>query len=540
MRDRLRQHFPTVAAFLAVLGVAASVSLLAGTPTGLAYAGGPVVPREPIDLPATADDADLDSYADGVDVVAGNLLLSVELVALDAGSAHPYVLVGTQDDHMRTGKGAELEWTHVVDHDPLGRRAGSPGWQADAIRTGTWVTSRPGEGLGRAVAETGVLGGEVPQGAAWPQTMLVDVRDDRTAFTLDVEVWDVRGSPDRLVGAWPVTVDLGNATWMAASGGQATMLGAQGDLETDGSVLRIVVDRTLDVNATLQDTLAQQWAPAIHFSEGERFFPVPGDALLRFNGFYVQAPDLRTWDLNFNNGRDTYRLLLADVDGDRLVDHTDAAILTGFVAAGDLGRPTVYAHVMRSGAEGIVVQYWFVYFYDYVLGEEDRGIAFLAHAGDRELLQLRFRDAEAALNGTPDSAVFGHHYAGLRISDPKGLGIDGPGWDLFVAQGSHAMYPVAGDDHRVRPTLVGYADLFDGKGDTWAPGNYTVEVLAGQPWHAGTLWGPVTRYSRDLGTSTRPLLNHDFRYPYSDPLFWEFGLPSTSSDRAKALFQVAS
>lgn len=538
MRDRLRQHFPTVAAFLAVLVVAASVSLLAGTPTGLAYAGGPAFPRVPIDLPTAAADRDLDSYGDLTDLTEGNLLVAVGLVALEAGSdVRPYVLVGTQDDHARTGEGAELEWRHVVDHDPLGRRAGSPGWQEDALRTGTWVTSEPGEGQVRAVAETGILGSSVPSGAAWPQTLLVDVREDRALLRLDLEAWDAGARPDRLLGAWQIVVDAANSTWSAGAG-EPVALGAEGDLEEDGAVLRIAVDATVALDAPTKEALAQRWAPTFHFAQGELFFPVPGDALQRFNGFYVQPPDLRTWDRNFNNGRDTYRLFLADVDGDRLVDHNDAAILTGFVAAGELGRPTIYAHVMQAGAEGIIVQYWLLYFYGFVLGEDARGIASLAHSGDRELLQLRFRDLAAARNGTPDSVVFGHHYDGLRITDPAGLGIDGPGWDVYVAQGSHAMYPVAGDDRRVRPTLIGYADTFDGLGATWSPGNYTVEVLAGQPWHAGTLWGPVTRYSRDLGTSARPLLNHDFRYPYSDPIFWEAGMAEATAERARELFEV--
>lgn len=538
MRDRLRQHFPTVAAFLAVLAVAASVSLLAGTPTGLAYAGGPAFPREPLALPSPGDDHDGDSYADAVDLTQGNLLISVALVALQAGDARPSILVGTQDDHARTGKGAELEWLHVVDHDPLGRKAGSPGWQEDAVRTGTWVTSEPGEGQTRALAETGVLGAtaDAPEGAAWPQTMLVDVREDRALLALEVEAWDVAGRPDDLLGTWRIEVDLEAGTWSA--GGSAAALGDEGDLEHDGAVLRIAVDRTTDLAPVLQQDVADRWAPTLRFAAGEQFFPVPGEALQRFHGFYAQPPDLRTWGLSFNNGRDTYRLLLADFDGDRIVDHRDAAILTDVLAAGDVGRPTVYAHVMRAGAEGVVVQYWLLYFYDFVLGEDARGIAALAHAGDRELLQLRFADLEAALNGTPESAVFGHHYDGLRITDPEDLGITGRGWEAFVAQGSHAMYPVAGDDRRVRPTLVGYADVFDGDGRTWAPDNYTVEVLAGQPWHAGTLWGPVTRYSRDLGTSTRPLLSYDFRYPFSDPLLWEAGLAEATADRARELFEA--
>jgi hypothetical protein len=304
-------------------------------------------------------------------------------------------------------------------------------------------------------------------------------------------------------------------------------------------VLRVAVEATLDLPFEAKEELAAAWAPTLRFAAGERFFPVPGSGMQRFHGFFVQPADLRTWDLDFNNGRDAYRLFLADLNGDRVVDHRDAASVTDLIAAGEVGRPTVHAHVLRAGADAVVVQYWMLYFYDFVLGEDDEGIAALAHAGDRELVQLRFRDLDAARNGTPQSAVFGHHYDGMRVTDPAALGIDGPGWDLFVAQGSHATYPVAGDDRRVRPAFAGYADVFDGTGVAWTPGNYTVEVLAGQEWHAGALWGPVTRYSRDLGTSSRPLLNHDFRYPYTDPLFWEAGMESMTAEEARGLLEVA-
>lgn len=550
MRDRLRQHFPTVAALTAMLVLAASVSLLAGTPSGLAYLGGPVVPRVLLDLPPPEQDADLDSYADAADLVDGNLLLAVDLLALDGGDAHPYVLVGTQDDHGRTGAGAELEWPHIVDHDPLGRRAGSPAWQADAIRTGAWVATVPAPGFGRAVAETGRLPQDAPAGAAWPQTLLVDVRDDRASPSLEVELWDSDGSPDRLLGAWRIDVGLelrqgggggsatGNGTWR--SEGTATMSFGESLGLQDGDVtLELSVRAVADLAPETKQAIADAWAPTLRFAEGERFFPVPGAALERFHGFYRQAPDLRTWDESFNNGRDTYRLLLADFNGDRVVDHADAAILTDLVAAGDVGRPTVYAHVRPAGASAIVVQYWFLYFYDFVLGEDDRGIASLAHSGDRELVQLTFDDLAAATNGTPSSVVFGHHYSGVRVTDPAGLGIDGAGWPVFIAQGSHATYPAPGDDHRVRAALAGYADVFRGDGETWTPGNYSLEVLGAQPWHAGALWGPMTRYSRDLGTSTRPLLNHDFRYPFTDPLLWEAGMPELTAAEARDLYEAA-
>jgi hypothetical protein len=566
VRRSLRPHLPTVAAFVAcmLVAVGASVALPeTGAPGGLS-----LVPRVPLELPGVEEDRDLDSYADGVDRMDGDLLVVVDLVGLEApGRApEPYVLIGTQDDHTRFGAGAELEWRHIVDHDPLGHRAGSRAWQRDAIRTGVWVMTVPHPDLERGIAAAGNLTlTEVPAGATWPQRLPVNVRDDRDEVRLRIELYDGAQDPHALLGAWDLRVDvvdqrvvltsdsptapgrsvpagarfgLGTARG-ATPGADGADDGAAGGVSRDTSTggLRLSVSTRPDLPHAVKQELAERWAPDIRFGSKEAFYPVAGEGLQEYHGFATRQPVLRTWDLGFNNGRDAYRLFLADYQRDGRVDHRDAALIAEVLEARHGNR--VYAHVALGPNDQVILQYWFLYVYNFVVDELGRDIAELAHEGDREFVQLRFADLEEAASGMPTTVAYSQHYEGVVVVDPQpGLPpfhLDPLRPAVFVAGGSHASYPVAGDDRERRPAFVGFYDTFDGQGTRWAPGAYTVEVLGGQPWHMGQLWGPATRYARDLGTSFRPLLQHDFRYPYSDPVAWERHLePLAAADAAEA------
>ncbi|MEK6976570.1 MAG: hypothetical protein AABY18_09540 [Candidatus Thermoplasmatota archaeon] len=550
MREWLHFHSPTVGAFLALTVVAGALSM-AMPVTSVAGEHGSVLAATAIPLPGPGEDADRDSYSDAVDRADGDLQVGVRLLELEVPgrNAEPYVLLGTEDDQWRNGAGAELEWTHVVDPDSLGRKAGSPAWQRDVLRTGAWWMSRPGDGLDIAIAETGSLGAAGVSGAHWPQTMWANVRDDRALVTLDVELRDSSDDPHTLRGTWAIAVDLdlglarvGEEPW--------SPLPANLTLEEGDSRLAVQVKASAGPPRATLEAIAARWAPTLLLDSEEAFVPVRGDLLESFHGFTRRGPDdvdLRTWSFDFNAGRDGYRLFLADFDGDGRTGHSDAkqlsdALVCGLVSGNpcvpnDPTAPTVYAQVGVTTDDQVVVQFWFLYFYNFVLDDSGADIEKLQHKGDREFLQMTFDGWEAASNGTPAAIAFSQHYEGLRLDDPQpgAAPLDG-GFNVYIARGSHATYPSPGDDRRLRSSITSIFDRFDGKGMVLDPGNYSLEFLGDQAWHAGYKWGPTTRYTRDLGTSARPLLQHDFRYPFTDPLWWQAGLRSAGSDDLEALY----
>lgn len=551
MREWLRFHSPTVGAFLALCVVAGALSLAMPVPSAALESGSPL-PAEAIPLPGPGEDADGDSYADGVDVLDGDLQVGLRLLELrvPGGDAEPYVLVGTQDDHWRTGEGAELAWRHIVDPDSLGRKPGSPAWQDSVIRTGQWWLTRPGDGLDLALAETGTLGPAAPAGTHWPQTVWANVRDDRAVVTLDVELRDASTRPHSLRGSWHVEIDV--------TGGQARVDGDAwlpfvGDLRLEDGSSSLLVHPLVSggIPHETAQAIAGRWAPTLRFDSEESFVPVSGDLLEAYFGFTRLAPaneDLRTWDLDFNSARDGYRLFLADFNGDGDADHLDAQAMADVLVCGlvdehpcregDRGAPTVYANVAVATDDQVVVQYWFLYFYNFVLDDAGTDIDTLQHKGDREFVQLTFPDLEAARNGTPSAIAFSQHYAGLLVEDPTAdaAPLEGGRLVVQVARGSHANYPAPGDDKRLRSSLTALFDRFDGEGRTLSPGNYTLELLGGQSWHAGYKWGPVTRYTRDLGTSSQPFLQHDFRFPFTDPIWWQASLERATPDELEGMY----
>lgn len=538
MRDWLRDNSATVGPLVALVAVAAVLSLTIPVPGSIAESGSPT-PAQPIPLPAPAEDLDGDTYADTQDLTRGDLHVTVALtnLRLQGDAPQPYVLLGTQDDHWRTGSGAELAWRHVVDPDSLGRKAGSPAWQDAVLRTGAWWMTQPGAGQHIAVGQANAL--PDPLGAAdWPQTLWANVRDDRAVVALEVEARDAASNPHavRLMERLEVHVTDGQAR---VGVGPWLDLPANLTLVEGANRLEVRVDLGLGVPMDEAAVIAQRWAPQLRFDSEEAFYPVAGDLLEDFHGFarpQAGDVDLRTWDLSFNAGRDIYRLFLADFDDDGRTDAQDARILGDILAAGNQGTPTVYAHVAMTTNGQVVVQYWFLYLYNFVLDEVGGEILRLAHKSDREFVQLTFPDLETARNGTPTRIAFSQHYEGLGVvpAGPDDLPLQDGQLIVHVARGSHANYPSPGDDRRLRSSLTSIFDRFDGQGRVLDPGNYTLELLGGQPWHAGYKWGPVTRYTRDLGVASRPLLQHDFRYPFTDPLWWQAGIltvPATDLPR---------
>ncbi|MGB0652857.1 MAG: hypothetical protein ACPGQL_06615 [Thermoplasmatota archaeon] len=511
MREALREHASVVAAVLVLLLVGASVAWAMGPPPAPPHAllpfGG-----EPIELPLPWQDADGDTYADWGDLTSGDRILWLNLTWREP-PAGGYLLVGTQDDHGRTGAGRELAWPHIVDPDPLGRDPGSRGWLDDVVRTGHWQVVRQEE-----------------PSDAWAVAVPLNVREDNATLHVDLEARDSAGRPDPVLGEWAVTFNLETGRWHWGEADTARQVPA-GEVQELGIGLAATVEPALRLATDVRTEVAQRWAPTLRFDEGEALFPTRGESLHRFHGFADREPDLRTWTRSFNNGRDGYNLVVADFNGDRDVDHEDVALLTDVLRAGDPEADTVYAEVAWARDGRIVVQYWFLYHYNFVSDQRGRDVEALAHSGDREFIQLTFEDLEAARSGeAPLTVSYSQHYGGVRIPGTTAAP------DVYVARGSHASYPAPGDDRRLRTGLAGFGDVFGGGGETWTPDDYTLELLGNQTWHAGYLWGPLTRHSRDLGTSFQPLLQHGFRYPFQDPLTWQAALPERDLERLAELY----
>lgn len=540
----VQTHGPSMGAFAVMLLIFAGFAGAFGPGTDVSRTAISAFPATPAPLPDGAEDRDQDTYADDVDLWTGDLLVGLDVSRLrvpDEEHAEPYLLVGTEDDHWRFGAGGDLEWRRVYDHDPFGHPPGSPEWIEGAMRTGAWWQSIAMEGERHAVAPSGDVRTS-EGGMVWPQEFMVNVRDDRPLVRVDVELWDAATDPHALRGSWRLEVDVNLGFWRSAEdapwheSGAVTVLGGLGPGRTG---LEVAVRLLDDVDPVTRQEIAERWAPVLHFADDERFFPTRGDALEQFHGFAHREPDHRTWLRSFNNGRDAYRLLLADFNGDGLVDHRDAAVLTDVLRAGGVAQDTVYAHVGLTTAGHVVVQYWFVYFYNFIPDDAGRDVGYLAHAGDREFMQLVFKDPEAARNGTPLHTVYSQHYGGAKVpydaqEPPFHVDPDRP--SVFVAYGSHASYPAAGDDRALRHSLSSFGDVFHGDGEVWTPGNYTIELLGPQTWHAGYLYGPLTRHSRELGTAARPLLQYEFSYPFMDPLHWGSSLMRVEADQLEALY----
>ncbi len=494
------------------------VALTMGATMGTSGAAGPTlsaIPAPPMPLPSPEFDADRDSFHDDVDVVDGDAHVTVTVTHLQAGDILPYMMIGTQDDHWRFGAGRELEWRRVIDPDALGNRPGSQEWYASVARTGAWWLSTPMPDEGKIMARTGELS---PGADNWPQTFHVNVRDDQEQVDLTLELYDARPSPEPRIAQWQIRVNLTSGAFAVDDGIYLAGAQAQTGLAT------FTVAPSIGLSRSSQEEIAARWSPNLHFDGGEVFFPVRGEAMQRFHGFSRTAEadrDLRTWMPSFNNGRDSYVLLLADFNGDRNVDHLDAAVMTDVLREGGLGD-TVYAQVARTTGDRVVVQYWFIYAYNFVEDEQGETVDALAHRGDREFITLVFDSEDEARAGAPASIAYSQHYGGIRMDAPDigAAPFNGTHPDVFVARGSHASYPAAGDDRRFRPALSGHFDVFDGLGEAWTAEDYRLELLDSQSWAFGHLWGPTTRASRDFGTTGRPLLKHDFTYPYLDPLTW--------------------
>jgi hypothetical protein len=263
--------------------------------------------------------------------------------------------------------------------------------------------------------------------------------------------------------------------------------------------------------------LADQYAPILYFEGNEKCYPV--DISYALNNSYLYeignpSPISTTpsKELLANYTADTF--YLDNQQGTVAVD--DNGIEDNYQSEmAQLGYK-VYAHVDAASS---TIQYWF--FYAFNGGDLNR------HEGDWEMIQV------ALSGGKPVQVMYSQHYAG-QFARWEQVDKQGDHVKVYVARGSHANYikPYSGK--------IGLAsDSVGDNGKVLHPEEYTVELLAAQPWlqfagHWG--WagandsqaseaailgeaGPQGPMFRETGTMWQPLVWAAGLQQASDPFF---------------------
>jgi Vacuolar protein sorting-associated protein 62 len=190
--------------------------------------------------------------------------------------------------------------------------------------------------------------------------------------------------------------------------------------------------------APRETALLERHRPVLRYDRDEGRFAVSVDALTavseidRERGERRRVPDPGFLGSRYADGPHAE-------PGDRLVPARDP----------DTGRPLVYGREARDGQGRVWLQYWLFF----TGNQQDRGIVRTGrHAGDWELLQLRLgRDRRLV------EATFAQHTwaEGCAWTDVERRGAAPV---VYVANGSHALYPRAGRADRPWPDPNDEAD----------------------------------------------------------------------------------
>ncbi len=178
-------------------------------------------------------------------------------------------------------------------------------------------------------------------------------------------------------------------------------------------------------HAVSSSTLASTYAPVLHFTSGEKFYPTSVDYLIgsstlrqrESNGSSTLAdPSPSTSNLGTYNSSSYFLDNKFGTLGAIASDYASKRTSLGYYA---------YVHVV-NGTSSTVIQYWL--FYSYNNGPLND------HEGDLEVVQV-FLDS----SGSPSRALYSQHgsgenaaWADVEKSDTHPI--------VFVAQGSHANY----------------------------------------------------------------------------------------------------
>jgi hypothetical protein len=222
--------------------------------------------------------------------------------------------------------------------------------------------------------------------------------------------------------------------------------------------------------AVSPDELASTYAPVLHFTGGEKFYPTSVE-------YIISSSVLRQ---RFSDGSNivvdaspTAQSLGAYTGTDLFLDNklgTLDAISADYASQGSNIGYYAYVHIVTDSST-TVIQYWL--FYAYNNGPLNN------HQGDIEVVEI-FLDA----SGNPQKALYSQHGAG-----------ENAGWGdvekndnhpvVYVAQGSHANY------FRSYQGKIGIEnDIVGGDGVTVEPTDLNLVILDTQGWLSfGGRWG---------------------------------------------------
>ena len=223
------------------------------------------------------------------------------------------------------------------------------------------------------------------------------------------------------------------------------------------------LDSSSPARAQSSSSLASTFAPVLHFTSGERFFPTSVDYLI---GASALKQRLVNGSSTLVNPGPTPSNLGTYNSTDYFLDNklgTRDAIANDYSSkVGSLGYFT-YVHV-ANGTASTVIQYWL--FYAYNNGPLND------HEGDLEVVEL-FLDS----SGSPQHALYSQHGAGenaawndVEKSDTHPV--------VYVAQGSHANY------FRPYQGKIGVEnDVVQNSGPTINPANLKLVLLGEKGSH---------------------------------------------------------
>ena len=179
------------------------------------------------------------------------------------------------------------------------------------------------------------------------------------------------------------------------------------------------------LRAQTDEELASNFAPVLHFTQGEKFYPTSVDYIIGSSVLKQRNPDGTSFVIDSaprpdNLGTYTSSNLFLD---NKL--ETFENIATDYASNGESLGYYAYVHVVRRGSS-TVIQYWLFYIFNNGPMNE--------HQGDIEVIQV-FLDA----SGNPQRVLASQHGAGQNAAWGD-VEKDDTHPVIYVAQGSHANY----------------------------------------------------------------------------------------------------